>query len=92
MNLEEFESGVDHEALLERATALVDMWAKDRVEDQLDLDMLADFAFPIGVASLMTDDLGGDGFAQIVMPCLIAAYNLGRQSVMNEGRTETNGQ
>jgi len=81
---------IDHEALFERTSQLVNDWAgRGMPEDDLDADMLRDFAFPIGVAGLAVSEMGdgaGGMLALMVMPCLLAAFNLGRHSVESEGR------
>ena len=65
--------------LMEEAVEQILEWAKAEPR-VIDRDMLNTFALPIGVAHLKSDILPEE-LANLVIICLVAAYNLGTQSI-----------
>ena len=64
--------------MLEEAVVQVIEWARAD-PNTIDKDMLNTFALPIGVAQLK-GDITPEELANVVILCLVAAYNLGARS------------
>ena len=79
----------------ERTINMVQEWVKVIPVgeiNKLDGNMLSDFAFPIGLAAMkakVDEDFTGENLADVVMPCMYAAYNLGFKAGEKAVKDET---
>jgi len=68
------------DGLIEAAVDEIMQWAQKESPSVIDREMLESFALPIGIAHLKPD-ISPEDLANMVILCLIAAYNLGANSV-----------